>query len=638
MRYTANAPLGLAALCVLFIVGCADSGAEPAVATLSAAGHAFRDLNKDGQLNPYEDSRLPVDRRVDDLLGRMTLEEKVGLMFYPAIGMRPDGSLVEDQAFYSQIGTTEAIAQKHINHVGSFIPNPPEVVARWCNNLQKVAEGTRLGIPVTICSDPRSGIERPYTLNNPCFPGVSHWPDPLGLAAARDRELVKRFGSIVAQEYRAVGITAALHPMADLATEPRWGRTAGTFGQDAQLAAECVAAYIEGFQGDSLGPRSVACVTKHFPGGGPQKDGWDCHYRYGKEQVYPGNNFQYHLIPFQAAIDAGTAQIMPYYAIPVGQTSENVGSGYSREIVTDLLRGKLGFDGVVMSDGGVISPYVSSGQTLSYAKCWGVEDLSIKERFKKAIDAGLDQFLVECTPEIVVELVHEGAVAEERIDKSARRILRDKFRLGLFDDPYVDPNRAKQICGSREFQAAADLAQRKSIVLLKNKGDKGAKTLPLAKGAKVFFVGVDRQVASQYATVVDDLDSAEVAVVRINAPFEHRNGPLEAIMHQGDLSFSAQELERIGQLMRAKPTVVCIYLDRAAVIPEIADQAAALLATFGSEDAALLDVLFGRFQPTGKLPSELPRSMEAVRNQQEDVPGDSKDPLFGFGFGLTYDD
>lgn len=509
-------------------------------------------------------------------------------------------------------------------------------MAKWCNNIQKIAEGTRLGIPVTICCDPRSGIDQPYTLNNPYFPGVSHWPDPLGLAAAGDIERVRRFGAIVAEEYRAVGITVALHPMADLATEPRWGRIAGTFGEDAQLAAACVTAYIEGFQGDQLGPHSVACMTKHFPGGGPQKDGWDCHYSYGKEQVYPGDNFPYHLIPFKAAIAAGTAQMMPYFGIPVGQTPEDVACGFNRAIVTDLLRNELGFEGVTVSDGGMISSYVSGGQTLSHAKCWGAESLSIKERFKKAIDAGIDQFLVECTPEIVVELVKEGAITEERIDQAARRILRDKFRLGLFDNPYVDPDTAPKICGSPEHQAVADLAQRKSIVLLTNRSDQGTKTLPLAKGTKAFFVNVDRQIASQYAEVVDDLDIATVAVVRVKTPFEHRNGPLEALMHQGDLSFDAQELKQFQQLMRAKPTVVCIYLDRTAVIPEIAEEAAALLATFGSNDTALLGVVFGRFAPSAKLPLELPRSMEAVRKQQEDVPYDSQNPLFPYGFGLTY--
>jgi beta-glucosidase len=523
-----------------------------------------------------------------------------------------------------------------MNHIGSFIPMPPEVIAAWNNNIQKLARSTRLGIPVTVCSDPRHGTDKPYTINNAYFPGISHWPDALGLAATRDMELIRKFGSISAREYRAIGVTVALHPMADLATEPRWGRIAGTFGEDAELAAKCVSAYIKGLQGQMWGPESVVCMTKHFPGGGPQKDGWDCHFTYGKEQVYPGNNFDYHLIPFKAAIRAGTAQIMPYYAVPLGQLKETTGFGYSREIVTDLLREKLDFQGLICSDGGVISPYVSQGRELSYAKCWGEENSSIKDRFKKAIEAGLDQFLVACTPEIVIELVGGGAVSRERIDQSAERILRDKFRLGLFDNPFVEIEKVKEICGNPDFQAAADLAQRKSIVLLKNEIRTGIKMLPLSGDEKIFLLDMDPVVSAGYVRVVKNLDEADVVIARLNTPYQSRQGPLEAIMHQGDLDFKDRDLKRIVELMEAKPTVVCIYLERAAVIPEITEQAAAILATFGSSDAAVLDVLFGKFKPMGKLPIELPRSMEEVRNQKEDVPCDSENPLFEFGYGLTY--
>jgi beta-glucosidase len=623
-------------ICVIVMVFCANINAEQLTKKLIENGYTFRDLNKNGKLDPYEDSRLDIDKRVADLLGQMTLEEKIGLMFFPIIAMQPDGSLVEDQSFYSQIGSSEAIVKKHINHIGSFIPMPPEVIATWNNNVQQLAQSTRLGIPVTVCSDPRHGIDKPYTINNAYFPGISHWPDALGLAASRDMELIKQFGSIAAREYRAIGVTVALHPMADLATEPRWGRIAGTFGEDAELAAKCVTAYIKGFQGETWGPNSVICMTKHFPGGGPQKDGWDCHFTYGKEQIYPGNNFGYHLIPFEAAIEAGTAQIMPYYAVPLGQLKETTGFGYSREIVTDLLRKKLGFEGVICSDGGVISPYVSQGRELSYAKCWGEEDLSIKDRFKKAIEAGLDQFLVECTPEIVIELVSDGDISRQRIDQSAERVLRDKFRLGLFDNPYVEVDEAREICGNPEFQAVADLAQRKSIVLLKNEIRTGVKTLPLSGDKKIFLLNIEPVVASGYARIVKNLDEADIVIARLNTAYQTRQGPMESIMHQGDLDFKCRDIKRVVELMKAKPTIVCIYIERAAVIPEITEQAAAILATFGSSDAAVLDVLFGRFQPTGKLPIELPCSMEEVRSQKEDVPYDSKNPLFEFGFGLTY--
>src|SRR5204863_3160606 len=181
------------------------------------------------------------------------------------------------------------------------------------------AESTRLGIPVTIASDPRHSYG---VSDNPVASFLagdfSEWPEPIGLGATGDEALVREFGDIARQEYLAVGIRVALHPMVDLCTEPRWARINGTFGEDAQLSARLTAAYIRGFQGAALGPASVACMTKHFPGGGPQKDGEDPHFDYGREQVYPGENFDYHLIPFEAAFAAGTAQIMPYYCMPIG--------------------------------------------------------------------------------------------------------------------------------------------------------------------------------------------------------------------------------------------------------------------------------------------------------------------------------
>ncbi|MCP4251647.1 MAG: glycoside hydrolase family 3 protein, partial [bacterium] len=199
---------------------------------------------------------------------------------------------------------------------------------------------TRLGIPVMMISDPRHGTGESSGVAVAAT-GFSAWPDPVGLAATRDTALVEAFGRIANQEYRAVGIRTALHPMADLATEPRWARISGTFGEDAELAAEMTAAYIRGFQGGELGPASVACMTKHFPGGGPQKGGEDAHFGYGKDQVYPGDQFEYHVRPFLAAIESGTAQIMPYYGVPVDQTSENVGMSFNKEIVTGHLREEL---------------------------------------------------------------------------------------------------------------------------------------------------------------------------------------------------------------------------------------------------------------------------------------------------------
>lgn len=594
----------------------------------------FRDLNKNGRLDPYEDSRLPIEERVADLLGQMTLEEKAGLMFHAMIGMNPDGTLQDGMGGFGPIFTTRMVAEQKLNHFNVLAVAEPGLTAAWHNRLQRLAESTRLGIPVTISSDPRHA----FTSN----PGAaflaghfSQWPEPIGLAAIDDPEFTRHFADIARREYLAVGIRVALHPMADLATEPRWARINGTFGEDAELSARHTAAYIRGFQGDELGPHSVACMTKHFPGGGPQMNGEDAHFSIGKEQIYPGDHFDYHLIPFEAAFAAGTAQIMPYYGMPVETEYEAVGFGFNRGIITGLLREKYGFDGIVCTDWKLLTDArLPDGTVMVEAKCWGVEDLSLAERVKKVLDAGVDQFGGESCPEVVVELVRSGQISEARLDESARRLLREKFRLGLFDNPFVAEDRAAAVVGHAEFQAAGELAQRRSIVLLKNGVDR--RVLPLAGRPKLYVEGMSAETVAQYGAVVESPSQADFAILRLAAPYEPRQGFLERFFHSGDLDFKEPERSRILGVLGQVPTIVDIYLERPAVIPEIAQASAALLANFGASDAALLDVLFGRFAPTGKLPFELPSSMEAVRAQKEDMPYDSENPLFAFGFGLGY--
>jgi beta-glucosidase len=592
----------------------------------------FRDLNKNGRLDPYEDPRRPLEERVEDLLSQMTLEEKAGMLFQTMIGMNKDGTLMEQNEIFRMPSTTDMVAGRLMNHFNVFSVADPRNMAEWHNRLQKLAEETRLGIPVTISTDPRHAFS-----NNPAtnlFAGAfSQWPEPIGLAAIGDAELTQTFGDIARQEYRAVGIHLALHPMADLATEPRWARINGTFGEDAELSSRMVAAYIRGFQGEKLGPESVACMTKHFPGGGPQKDGEDAHFPYGREQVYLGDNFDYHLIPFEAAFEANTAQIMPYYGMPVGLELEEVGFGFNKDVITTLLRGKYGFDGVVCTDWGLLTDAEIAGKVME-ARAWGVEGLSLPLRAKKALDAGVDQFGGEACPEVIIELVKSGQIEESRLDVSVRRLLRDKFRLGLFDNPFVDPEQAAQIVGNADFQAAGAVAQRKSFVLLKNGK---AASLPLQGRPKIYIENVAADVANTYGEVVSSTAEADLAIIRLAAPFEPRNDSfLESFFHAGDLSFGEEEKARILTILQQVPTIVDIYLERPAVIPEIAEQSAALLANFGASDAALLDIIFGRSAPAGRLPFELPSSMEEVRKQKEDVPYDSENPLFPFGYGLSY--
>ncbi|HZS24573.1 MAG TPA: glycoside hydrolase family 3 N-terminal domain-containing protein [Gaiellaceae bacterium] len=589
----------------------------------------YRDLNGNGRLDPYEDPRRPVEERVDDLLAQLTLEEKAGLMYHAPIGIGPDGALLLEPAPFAPIPTPALVRDRHINHFNLYWTPGPRETARWHNSLQRLAEETRLGIPVTISSDPRHGFS-----DNPATSlssgALSQWPEPIGLAAAGDEELVRSFGDIARQEYLALGIRVALHPMADLATEPRWARSSGTFGEDAELASRLVAAYIRGFQGDELGPQSVACMTKHFPGGGPQADGEDPHFARGKDQIYPGDNFEYHLGPFEAAIAAGTAQMMPYYGRPLGTELEEVGFGFNKQVITGMLRGRFGFDGVVCTDWGLVTD-ADLGDWIFYAKCWGVEELSHADRLAKIVDAGCDQLGGENDPALLVELVRSGRIAEARIDESVRRILRDKFRLGLFDDPYVDEDAAVAVAGRADFRRAGEEAQRRSLVLLANDG-----VLPVRDRPRLYVEGVAGKAAAAYGELVDSPAEAELAILRVQAPYEPREGFLESIFHQGSLEFAPAERDRILDVAAQVPTIVDVYLDRAAVLTEIAEGAAALLASFGASDEAVLDAVFGRFAPTGRLPFELPSSTAAVLSQRPDVPFDSKDPLFPFGHGLTY--
>ena len=545
---------------------------------------------------PYRDASVPIGQRIEDLIGRMTLEEKAGLMFHPPAAIETDGSIVS--------GTEESIVEQHLNHFNIYAAPPPRQHAEWHNRLQEIAASTRLGIPVTISSDPRHMVGESSGASGSSA-GLSQWPEPIGFAAVGDAAAVEEFGDIARREYRAVGIHVALHPTADLATEPRWARIVHTFGEDAALAARLVAAYVRGFQGDSLGSQSVACMTKHFPGGGPQRDGEDPHFPYGKDQIYPGGMFEHHVRVFEAAFAAGSAQIMPYYGRPVGTPFEAVGFGYNRDVITGLLRERYGFDGVVCTDWALVTDMTLPDGSVWEAKAWGVEELSDEERVAKILDAGCDQLGGERIPGVVVALVENGRLTGERIDASARRLLRDKFRLGLFDDPRVDPGAAERLCGNDEFRAAGERMQRRSMVVLKNDG-----VLPLA-------------------------DDADVQVIRRSAPYEKRDSNfIEALFHAGDLDFKEPELSELRALARAKPTVLVLHLDRPTVMPELVEECAGVVAVFGASDAAVDDVLSGRVRVEGRLPFELPRSMEAVRAQQPDVPHDSEDPLFPIGYGL----
>lgn len=378
--------------------------------TIAPDGVDFRDLNDNGLMDPYEDPRLSPEERTEDLLSRLSLEEKVGLLFHTVIEIGPEGSVLEEPGAISKSPTSEVILERAMNHFNVHRIADARQAARWYNALQRLAERTPHGIPVTISTDPRHGFLENVGASFTSGP-FSQWPDGLGLAALRDDDTVRDFARRARREYTAVGIRMALHPQVDLASEPRWARQLQTFGADTDLTVAYTRAYLEGFQGKGLEVTGVACVTKHFPGAGPQLDGEDAHFPYGREQVYPAGAFDQHLRPFVAAIEQDTAAIMPYYGMPVGleldgEPVEEVGFGYNKQVITSLLREKLGFDGLIITDWELVTDNIVGDQVLP-ARAWGVEELDARQRIARILEAGADQFGGEQCTDLLIELVKD---------------------------------------------------------------------------------------------------------------------------------------------------------------------------------------------------------------------------------------
>lgn len=574
---------------------------------------------------PYEDPQIPVEARVEDLLARMTIEDKVGLLF-------ADRGYVSDPevGMYGGRGYRPAdlIRQQRINHwlINGSVASGREF-ATWMNAYQRIALEHPLRIPATLQSDPRHGTSiNPQTAD--AAAALSSWPDPIGLAALRDPERVFDFADIMRQEYRAVGLTVSLHPQIDLATEPRWARASATFGEDADLTCDYARAYIRGLQGTEFGAQSVSAMAKHFPGGGAQKDGLDPHFADGREQVYPGGMRDYHLKPFIAAIEAGVRLMMPYYGMPVGTDWEEIGFAFSKGIMTDLLRTQLGFEGITCTDYSV----VTDDPMLPVARCWGAEHLTRHERLLRLMDAGNDQIGGEHCTDVMLDLVRSGQLTEARIDVSARKLLREKFLLGLFEQPFVDEERAQVIAGCDAFRARGLAAQRDAVTLVQNNDE----FLPLASGKRIYAEGFSPNAFGAYGTLVATPEEADVAIVRLKAPFTPAGGMMRAFFHEGPLDFSEETIAHVREIAAAVPTVMDVYCDRAAILTPLGEVAAAMLVNFSCEDAQLLAVIFGEHAPTGRLPMEFARSTAAIEASREDVPYDSENPLFPYGHGLTY--
>jgi beta-glucosidase len=725
-------PWAIAATCAMpVLAGCVAVGQaqeQPQIGVrakgvLDVAGLRFRDANGNGRLDPYEDWRLPAEQRVADLLARMTLEQKAGMMLIDTLNAGCAGTLASTPAadFVHQQKMTRFILRNVASATadpcdGSVAPGrgglavTPRQLARFHNAVQALAEAEPLGIPVLFKDNQRNHYN-----NDPRF-GISsgagsftEFPREAGIAAAAlgtgDMGPVQALTEVMGEEFRAVGLRGVYAYMADLATEPRWHRVSETFTEDADLGAAIMRALVLGLQGGPLNPGSkVALTMKHFPGGGPQEQGLDPHYSFGKQQVYPGKNFGYHLKPFQAAIDAGVASIMPYYGVPIDVTWEGVrydqlGFAFNKQIVNDLLRARLGFKGYVNSDTGIVNE-----------RAWGLEGKSVPERAAAAVNAGVDVLSGFHENRIVTGLVAGGLVSAGRVDQAAGRLLLEQFRLGLFENPYIDEAKVEGVIGSAAHRARGQEVQKQSIVLLRNGEDGARKLLPLAPGKRVYTMGMSKAEVENYGYRVTDGNhegtatrpsaaGVDAAIIRVQVTnpakttlaYRTRGMGADAtrlnprtgktwgaedpcntdpaqnprcvddlgLLFGGalpwevnNLSFSTMavssswqispSLDDIRAVMReAGPgrTVLAIYfrqpyvLDAASGLPG----AGAILGTFGVSDAALLEVISGRFKPQGRMPFALARNLKAIVENDPDVPGyPPADTLYPFGFGLTY--
>lgn len=635
----------------------------------------FKDLNKNKRLDVYEDWRQPLANRISDLVGQMTLEEKVGMLLINSLNAEEYGRVSLTAVEFIEVEKMTRFIFRN-----SVVQNPvrtgalsdgfrgvqitPYEAAQFMNSVQEIAENTRLGIPLMFKSNARNHMDYDARAGINVESGVfSSWPKESGLAATRDLELIADFANIMAQEWTSIGLRGMYGYMADLSTEPRWYRIHETFTEDSKLASDIISVLIKNLQGESLNSKSVALTIKHFPGGGPQEGGGDPHYAFGKNQAYPANNFDYHLAPFKAAIDAGASSIMAYYGIPVGQPylPNTVGMAFSKGILTDLLRDKLGFKGYINSDTGIIGD-----------RAWGLEDKSVDEQILLAIEAGTDILSGFNNNKQLLDLVKSGKLTEERVDLSVKRLLKEQFELGLFENPYVDANRAAYLIGNPSFQKKADLAQRKSIVLLQNKS-----VLPISvaenDSIKVFTMGVNtdlfknptwkgiKAVSGDYnrsngeklPSIDEDVDFALIRVHISNDP-NGRERMFGGAMAE-ELNFlalsdmakskswkitpSLEDIQSIMQKVGAEKTILSIDFRQPYVLDEASEvlNAGVILATFGVSDAAIMDILTGKFKPVGKLPFALANKPEAIITQDSDTPGyPEKDTLFPFGFGLNY--
>ena len=699
------------------------------VKLLRMDGHVFKDLNRNDSLDAYEDWRLTAQERAADLARQLSIEEIAGLMLYsshqsvPMVDRMGFGASTYDGKAFDESGAKASalsddqkkfLRDDHLRAVLVTGVESPAVAAEWNNNMQAFVEGLDHGIPANTSSDPRHEAKATTEFNAGAGGQISLWPTSLGLAATFDPQLVYRFGEIASEEYRALGIATALSPQVDIATEPRWFRFNGTFGEDPQLSTDMARAYCDAFQTTpetkGWGMKSVNAMVKHWYGYGAQEGGRDSHFASGKYAVYPGKNLAMHKRPFVDGafkLDGGTqmaSAVMPIYSILWNQdpSGENVGGSFSKWMIEQQLRGEARFEGVVCTDWGITKDMKVLDSPIG-GKPWGVEALSEVERHYKILLAGVDQFggnneigpVVEAYNMWAKEFGEESA--RQRFELSARRLLLNMFRVGLFENPYLDPAVTEATVGKPEFMKEGYEAQLRSVVMLKNHG---GGVLPVKERKKVYVPKrhfpaipgmwggvseektvepIDLALVKKYFDVVETAEQADFAICLIEEPStgvgystddvkQGGNGYMPFSLQYEDYTatdaravsiaggdpmekttnrsfkgktvktYNRDDMVMVGETKKAmgqKPVVVIIETGRPIVLAEIEPQADAILISFNVQHQALLDIISGKSEPSALLPMQMPADMKTVEEQKEDVPRDMR--CYRDADGNTYD-
>ena len=597
-------------------------------------GYRFKDLNDNGVLDAYEDWRLSPQERAENLLSLMTAEQKAAQMVHLTLVTQKDSwfnknnvgfALVYEYIFEPEEDDEAEEDGEESDETQTPISSARNAAMRT-NEIQELSESSELGIPVIFSMDTEAGAA--------FVKDATYLPDEINQGAAGDAELVTRLNEVLKEELMAVGVRMALSPDADLITDPRWGRNQECYSEDVETVETMIAAAVKALQGENgLDENSVMATVKHFPGAGAQTNGVD-----GSPLTISEDSIDLHLAGFKAAIDADVAAVMPYgySTVPyLGGDAMDNSADQSAAVMTDLLRGELGYEGIIQTD-------------------WGLN-------FVGAANAGADVLGgagVRSTAQLV------DGVDEALLTDACRRILIAKFQMGLFENPYVDEEAAEEIIGSDEHKAVAKEAAAKSFTLVKYEnaasladqsfivaGELASDVRCLNSGwtAKepVEIAGTSILTALQEKAGADNVTHitsaeevpADLSGVTAVVVVGEKSGTHDPAWGAATLEFPEEQTALINALDKAGANVVAVVvMNRAYVLTPIVDAADSVLVVYrpgvtcGAE--AVADCLFGETAITGRLPFQIPESMEQVLSQREDMPKDIENPLYEYGFGI----